>query len=66
MIIGAEGPGERGCAPSPCLCSSQRVGSTEREKLPREAATRNCLRKANSEVWKFSKYLPLYLEASDV
>lgn len=44
----------------------QRVGSTERGKRPREAATRNCLRKAKSEVWKFSKYLLLYLEASDV
>lgn len=41
-------------------------GWEAQKNLPREAATRNCIRKANSEVWKFSKYLPLYLEASDV
>lgn len=45
---GVEGTVDRGCAPSPCPCPSWRVGSREREKPPREAATRNCLRKANS------------------
>lgn len=36
------------CVLSPSLCSSWRVGSKGREKPPREAAIRNCLRKANS------------------
>lgn len=66
MIFGAEGSGERGCAPSPCLCSSQRVGSTEREKPPREAATRNCLKKPTLKSGSLVNICFCYLEANDV
>lgn len=44
----SEGIGDAGCASHLGPCSSWRVGSREREKPPREATVRNCLRKANS------------------